>query len=83
MAECGPNLKVDRRWCPHCEQNLLLKTYKAHKRMYYDPVKHQWLTKTSSLAEGPSNDCESVDYYSESPPLLSDDDSMMDVSSLS
>lgn len=80
MAECGPNLKVETRWCPHCKQNLLLKTYKAHKRVYYDPAKHQWVTKTSSLVEGPSSDCE---YYSESPPLLSDDDSIMDVSIMS
>ena len=48
--------------------------------MYYDPAKHQWLTKMFSVAEGLSSDCESVDCYSGSPPLLSRDDSIIDFS---
>lgn len=31
-----PLLKVNRRQCPHCGIFLSLKTYKAHKRRYYD-----------------------------------------------
>lgn len=38
-------LIVERRRCPHCNQNLSLKTYKAHKRRYYNLVNDTWLTK--------------------------------------
>ncbi len=28
--------KTDRRACPHCNELLSLKTYKTHKRLFYD-----------------------------------------------
>ncbi len=35
-AEMRPLLKVARHRCPHCENVISLKTYNAHKRLYYD-----------------------------------------------
>ena len=34
--------KSNRRVCPHCGQSLMIKTYRTHKRLYYDQV--FWLT---------------------------------------
>lgn len=62
-------LVVERRRCPHCNQNLSLKTYKAHKRRYYDRVNDIWLTKTAK--EQPDN-FESSD--TESPPSICEND---------
>ncbi len=31
--------KTDRRTCPHCNELLSLKTYKTHKRLFYDEVR--------------------------------------------
>lgn len=30
--------KTDRRTCPHCQQLVSLKTYKTHKRLFYNEV---------------------------------------------
>jgi len=38
-------LVVDRRWCEHCDQGLSLKTYKAHRRLYYNQEREEWLKK--------------------------------------
>ena len=82
MADKGVSRKilvVERRWCPHCSQNLSLKTYKAHKRMYYDLAIRQWLTKstlTVKVQEDDSNDSSDNEYFSESPPQSEDDGTM-------
>ena len=47
MRECR---SVERRHCPHCGKYLSFKTYKVHKRLYYDPNASTWegeLTKES------------------------------------
>ena len=47
MRECQ---SVERRHCPHCGKYLSFKTFKAHKRLYYDPNGSTWegeLTKES------------------------------------
>lgn len=76
-------LAVERQWCPHCKQHLSLKTYKAHERMYYDPVRRYWFAKTSTMTdeaeEEASSNNSSNDIYSESPPL-SEGDAKMDAS---
>lgn len=68
QIESQQKLAVERRKCPHCNQNLSLKTFKAHKRRYYDRVNHTWLTKEkakqlqdgfdSSDNESPPSICE-------------------------
>ena len=37
-------LRVERRTCPPCDSLVSLKTYKAHKRRYFDSVNQQWFT---------------------------------------
>ena len=32
--------KSDRRTCPHCKQLVSLKTYKTHKRLFYNEVRY-------------------------------------------
>lgn len=34
----GTHYKTDRRSCPHCHQLVSLKTFKTHKRLYYNEV---------------------------------------------
>lgn len=34
---------MKRRFCPHCQEMLSFKTYKFHKRLYYDKVEYTWL----------------------------------------
>lgn len=51
-------LVVSRRICPHCGKSVSFKTFKAHKRLYYDSFHDKWLTVAS-----PDESC-----YSEEPP---------------
>ena len=30
--------RIQRRFCPHCNELVTLKTLRAHKRLYYDKV---------------------------------------------
>ena len=54
-------LRVERRTCPHCDSLVSLKTYKAHKRRYFDSVSETWLT-TRTIYDGQDN--------AETPPRL-------------
>lgn len=40
-------LKVDRRICPHCDKNVSFKTYRLHKRLFYDSSVGTWITADS------------------------------------
>jgi hypothetical protein len=40
-------IRTDRWVCPHCDQLLSTKTFKAHKRRYFDASSNSWLTKQS------------------------------------
>ena len=35
-------LRIDQRICPHCNRLLSFKTFRTHKRLYYDEVKDAW-----------------------------------------
>ena len=39
----GPSVEQrrNRKLCPHCKQELSLKTYKFHRRLYFDRVRRQ------------------------------------------
>ena len=41
-------LRVERRFCQHCDEYVSFKTYRAHKRLYYLPSSGQWISKASS-----------------------------------
>ena len=40
-------IRTDRWICPHCDQLLSKKTFKAHKRRYFDASSSSWFTKQS------------------------------------
>ena len=63
-------IKVDRRHCPHCQRLLSMKTFKIHKRLYYDAEKKLWKTSDDN------NECiEDTDSECSSPPCpVSQDD---------
>lgn len=63
MASSGFLNRVDRRVCPHCDKSVSYKTYKAHKRLYYDAFGDTW-TRTTSEREN------SDVVESESPPRV-------------
>ena len=45
------HFKTDRRTCPHCHQLLSLKTYRAHKRLFYNEVRHIMCKVTRAKSE--------------------------------
>ena len=36
------NAQKPTKWCPHCNCNLLIKTFKKHKSLYF--IQNEWLT---------------------------------------
>lgn len=36
-------IKVSKRYCPHCQETLSYKTYRIHKRLYFDSYRSSWL----------------------------------------
>lgn len=61
-----------RRVCPHCDESVSLKTYKAHRRMYYDPIGDKWSHQQAFKEQLLSSDSDDngchADLASESPP---------------
>ena len=45
--------RLTHKKCPHCGKNVNLKTFKEHRRLYYDSGKRTW-TKNESTRAGPS-----------------------------
>lgn len=41
-------VRVERRFCPHCEQSISIKTYRVHKRRFFDGTTKQWIKESSS-----------------------------------
>ena len=58
-------VKVDRRFCPHCKRSVSIKTFKAHKRLYFDSSTNSWHHQSESLSE---RDVLSSDESTDSPP---------------
>ena len=60
-----------RRLCPHCNESVSLKTYKAHRRMYYDSINDRWSYRQAFTEQISSSDSDSDApdlAASESPP---------------
>lgn len=73
-------LKVDRRICPHCDKNVSFKTYRLHKRLYYNSSLGTWITVDSPGGSAEDEDKLTETQASASPPrstgiLNPDDDS--------
>ena len=58
------HLCIERRHCPHCSKFVSLKTYKAHKRVYYDSDSDLWQTDGAETTQSARE---------ESPPLSESD----------
>ena len=51
MSTSRKILRVERRTCPHCDCLLSLKTFKTHKRRYFDAISGRWLKAIDELTE--------------------------------
>lgn len=60
-------MRVDRRHCPHCECFVSLKTYKTHRRLYYDVNRDSWHT-SSDLHTTDTGFDDAADSSNSSPP---------------
>ena len=62
-------VKISKRYCPHCKETLSYKTFRTHKRLYYDSLKSVWL----SSGEPPGLDARPMEIQPSpcSPPRLS------------
>ena len=41
-------VKVGKRYCPHCGETISYKTYRAHRRRYFDTHRSVWQEQTRS-----------------------------------
>ncbi len=55
-------LRVDRRFCSHCQEYLSFKTYNFHERLYYNFICDKWTLKH------PVDTSEAPDTAHETPP---------------
>lgn len=55
--------RLDQRYCPHCYETVSYKTYRAHKRLYYNIETNSWFTLTgTSVADQSLSEEEDVDH---------------------
>ena len=73
-------VRTSRRLCPHCNQSVSFKTFKAHRRRYYDPASDRWLgnaeddfTVFSSTEKPADNDGPPISFGENSMDLDSND----------
>ena len=52
MSTGCKRLRTDHRFCPHCNELLSYKTFRAHKRLYYDEHKDEWYHVSARVSEG-------------------------------
>ena len=69
-------LRIDQRFCPHCNNFLSYKTFRAHKRLYYNETEETWCSvpqqeETCDVEEEgpPSEDALDRESIGTSPPL--------------
>ena len=59
--------RPDQRMCPHCNQIVSYKTYRAHKRLYYNSETNAWFQVVEDSDE-PSEEGELHMNEGDSPP---------------
>lgn len=42
MLHVTKRVRTDQRYCPHCSRVLCYKTFKSHKRLYYNSETNDW-----------------------------------------
>lgn len=47
-------MSLSHKLCPHCGKELNIKTYKEHKRLYYNDSTKEWLRTEPTLFESDS-----------------------------
>lgn len=50
-----------RKFCEHCQEYLLIPTFKKHQDLYFDPVSKQWTGKEQLVPSAP----DAKDVYDE------------------
>ena len=45
--------RSNERFCEHCKQIISYKTYRAHKRLFYDPAGNKWFGSEEPSLEAP------------------------------
>lgn len=70
-------LRIERRHCPHCSRNVSLKTFKMHKRLYYDAECDKWVVsggyRDSSSESEP--ECDRIQFHSSPEPMQDESES--------
>ena len=49
MSTSRKILRVERRNCPHCDDLVSIKTFKAHKRRFFDAASGHWLKSINEV----------------------------------
>ena len=52
--------KVDDRYCPHCQKECNIKTYKEHKRLFFSPDTMSWYIPSTFEQTAAENDLEGL-----------------------
>ena len=50
-------LKTLYKYCPHCQKMCNIKTYRYHKRLFFDTETSTWLTSFKTTPSHPSKAC--------------------------
>lgn len=58
--------RVNWRYCPHCERSVSVKTFKTHKRLYFNSVTNNWCVRIERMSDLPEVGSGNED--SDSPP---------------
>ena len=48
--------KLAYKFCPHCGNELNIRSYKDHKRLYFDEETNSWFQESKSVIPGYSSD---------------------------
>ena len=72
-----PRRRLTHKFCPHCCKDINTKTYKEHRRLYFDATSKSWLTVETSNVETYESDSSGSSPFS-STPELTDDGGMYD-----
>ena len=72
-----PRPRLTHKYCPHCNKEINTKTYKEHRRLYFDVASKSWLTVGISSVETYESDSSGSSPFS-STPELTDDGGMYD-----
>ena len=70
---------TSRCHCPHCNQWLSLKTYRAHKRLFYNEDTDEWLkSETVHSVQFPVATDHGLSNRDQEPPPQTDEEDIMD-----